>query len=91
VGRTGRGAAVRGVHPAPVFRVALDSAVGRPALPGQARAGAVRATESAREIRVAIDGSTRLDVAVSVTDTWPGSALFADLAEASEFFRRGEP
>ncbi|WP_051804410.1 DUF2071 domain-containing protein [Streptomyces griseus] len=48
--------------------------------------------ETSRQVRVALatrDGDTRVDVSVEVADELRGSELFADLAEASRFFRRG--
>ncbi|MEV5803552.1 DUF2071 domain-containing protein [Streptomyces collinus] len=48
--------------------------------------------ETPRRIRVALatrDGDTRVDVTVDVADALRDSLLFADLAEASRFFRRG--
>ncbi|GHG27213.1 DUF2071 domain-containing protein [Streptomyces filamentosus] len=48
--------------------------------------------ETPRRLRVALatrDGDTRVDVSVEVADALRGSELFADLAEASRFFRRG--
>ncbi|MFF6787998.1 DUF2071 domain-containing protein [Streptomyces filamentosus] len=48
--------------------------------------------ETPRRLRVGLatrDGDTRVDVSVEVADALRGSELFADLAEASRFFRRG--
>ncbi len=42
-----------------------------------------------RVAMAARDGSTRVDVTVEPADELRGSALFADLAEASRFFRAG--
>ncbi|CAA9221321.1 MAG: hypothetical protein AVDCRST_MAG41-515 [uncultured Corynebacteriales bacterium] len=46
--------------------------------------------EDGDDLRVAFACATgSVDVALTVTDDWPGSALFGGLAEASEFFRAG--
>ncbi|GGV99054.1 hypothetical protein GCM10010230_24190 [Streptomyces narbonensis] len=48
--------------------------------------------ETPDQVRVALatrDGDTRVDVTVEVSDELRDSELFADLAEASRFFRRG--
>jgi len=48
--------------------------------------------EASRDLRVAFadrNDSGHLDVTVRIADAWPGSALFTDLDEASEFFRLG--
>ncbi|MET9515694.1 DUF2071 domain-containing protein [Streptomyces sp. NPDC002994] len=48
--------------------------------------------ETPDELRVSFatrDGDTRVDVTVDVADELRGSELFADLEEASAFFRRG--
>ena len=60
--------------------------------PGMHRYARFSVHETGRDLRVAFiadNGSDNVDVALSVADRWPGSALFADLAEASEFFRVG--
>lgn len=48
--------------------------------------------ETPRQVRVALaarEGDTRVDVTVEPSDELRGSELFADLAEASRFFREG--
>lgn len=42
------------------------------------------------DLRVAFTGAgDTVDVALTVADAWPGSRLFGDLQEASDFFRAG--
>lgn len=46
--------------------------------------------ERGDDLRVAFTGAgDTVDVALTVTDAWPGSRLFGDLTEASDFFRAG--
>lgn len=60
--------------------------------PGEHHHARFTVAEDERELRVAfrsIDETGAVWVQVRVSPTWPGSALFADLAEASEFFWQG--
>lgn len=60
--------------------------------PGEHHRARWDVVEGDQELRVAfrsIDNTGAVRVHVRVSATWPGSALFADLAEASEFFRQG--
>jgi hypothetical protein len=59
--------------------------------PGYHHAARFSVRESDYSLRVAFvaDDGTSVDADVTVTDTWPGSSLFASLEEASEFFRQG--
>jgi hypothetical protein len=60
--------------------------------PGRHHRASFDVRETSRDLHVAYtsrDGMTRVSVDVAVAERFQGSALFADLKEASEFFRRG--
>jgi hypothetical protein len=60
--------------------------------PGEHHRARYAVAEDDQELRVAYrstDNTGAVRVHVRVSATWPGSTLFAGLAEASEFFRRG--
>ncbi|MEU7036026.1 DUF2071 domain-containing protein [Streptomyces sp. NPDC046237] len=60
--------------------------------PGEHGHADFEVSESADAVRVAFatrDGETRVDVAAEIADSLEGSGLFADLDEASVFFRGG--
>ncbi|MFI8292734.1 DUF2071 domain-containing protein [Streptomyces sp. NPDC085614] len=60
--------------------------------PGEHGHADFEVAETADTVRVAFatrDGSTRVDVTAEITGTLDGSGLFADLDEASAFFRGG--
>lgn len=60
--------------------------------PGEHHRAEFTVAEDERELRVAfrsLDNTGAVRAHVRVSPTWPGSTLFADLAEASEFFRQG--
>jgi hypothetical protein len=60
--------------------------------PGEHHRARYTVAEDERELRVAfrsVDQTGAVRVHARVSPTWPGSTLFADLAEASEFFRQG--
>lgn len=71
---------------------ALNAWAGGRIFPGEHGRADFDVRESERELRVALatrDGEVRVDVTVETADELHGSALFADLAAASEFFRQG--
>jgi uncharacterized protein DUF2071 len=60
--------------------------------PGEHHRAHFTVTEDAHDLRVAYrgtDDTTAVRIHARPTPTWPGSTLFAGLAEASEFFRHG--
>jgi len=60
--------------------------------PGEHHRAHFTVVEDEQTLRVAfrsIDNTGAVRIHVRVSPTWPGSTLFADLAEASEFFRQG--
>ncbi|WP_344572648.1 DUF2071 domain-containing protein [Winogradskya humida] len=60
--------------------------------PGEHHRARFTVAEDERDLRVgfrSVDNTGAVGVHVRVSPTWPGSALFGDLAEASEFFRQG--
>jgi hypothetical protein len=66
--------------------------VGGRLYPGVHRHARFDVRESAEELAVSFtsdDGAANVDVRVAVSESLSGSALFADLAEASAFFRLG--
>lgn len=70
----------------------LNAWAGGRLFPGEHGHADFEVHETPHHIRVALetrDGDTRVDVTVAPTDELRGSELFADLAEASRFFRRG--
>lgn len=70
----------------------LNAWVGGRLFPGEHHLAHFEVSETPDELNVAYttaDRTTRVDVAVSVVDDLHGSDLFADLDEASDFFRRG--
>ncbi|GAA3022365.1 DUF2071 domain-containing protein [Kitasatospora albolonga] len=71
---------------------ALNAWAGGRIFPGEHGRADFRVRETEDEIRVALatrDGELRVDVTVEPAEDLHGSALFADLAEASRFFRQG--
>lgn len=70
----------------------LNSLAGGRIFPGEHGRADFTVHETPDEVRVALasrDGEVRVDVTAEVTDELRGSALFADLQEASDFFRAG--
>ncbi|MGX1885939.1 DUF2071 domain-containing protein [Streptomyces sp. NPDC055287] len=70
----------------------INSWAGGRVFPGEHGRADFDVQETPEEVRVAFatrDGDTRVDVTVEVADELRGSHLFADLKEASAFFRRG--
>jgi hypothetical protein len=70
----------------------LNTWAGGRCFPGEQGRADFEVRESPGRIRVALatrDGDTRVDVTVEPADELRGSELFADLAEASRFFRDG--
>lgn len=70
----------------------LNVLVGGRLFPGDHEHARFRVRETADDVQVAFasrDSATKAHVDVRRTTRWPGSELFADLAQASEFFRRG--
>jgi uncharacterized protein DUF2071 len=68
----------------------INVAVGGRLFPGEHHRALFRVAESAEKVRVAFesrDGTTTVDVTADVTRSFPPSLLFADLAEASSFFK----
>jgi hypothetical protein len=60
--------------------------------PGEHHRASFDVHETAQDLHVAfasIDGTTRVSVDVRVVQRFHGSALFADVREASDFFRQG--
>jgi hypothetical protein len=60
--------------------------------PGEHHRARFTVVEGERELRVAFrstDNTGAVRIHVRVSSTWPGSTLFADLADASQFFRQG--
>ena len=60
--------------------------------PGEHHRAQFTVVEDEQNLRVAfrsIDNTGAVRIQARVSPTWPGSRLFADLAEASEFFRQG--
>ncbi|GHF76244.1 hypothetical protein GCM10018790_62700 [Kitasatospora xanthocidica] len=70
----------------------LNAWAGGRLFPGEHGRADFQVDETADRLRVALatrDGDTRVDVTVELSDELRGSELFADLAEASRFFRSG--
>jgi hypothetical protein len=70
----------------------LNTALGGRVFPGRHERAQFRVTEAATTLRVgfaALDGSVAAEVDVRVTEELTGSRLFADLADASQFFELG--
>ncbi|MEU6013953.1 DUF2071 domain-containing protein [Streptomyces sp. NPDC047515] len=70
----------------------LNAWAGGRVFPGEHGMADFQVHETPRQVRVALatrDGDTRVDVTVELSDELQGSKLFADLAEASRFFRGG--
>ncbi|WP_329240890.1 DUF2071 domain-containing protein [Actinoallomurus sp. NBC_01490] len=66
--------------------------VGGRLFPGRHHRASFDVRETSRDLHVGYtsrDGTTRVSVDVGVAESFQGSALFTDLTEASEFFRRG--
>lgn len=60
--------------------------------PGEHHRARFTVAEDDHDLRVAfrsVDNTGAVGIHARVSSTWPGSALFADLAEASAFFRQG--
>lgn len=71
---------------------AINVLVGGRLFPGEHHRADFDVSESSDRMRVAFaarDGSAAVDVTVSIRDDLPTSRLFADVADASEFFERG--
>ncbi|MFB7012660.1 MULTISPECIES: DUF2071 domain-containing protein [unclassified Streptomyces] len=70
----------------------LNAWAGGRVFPGEHGLADFQVHETPRQVRVASairDGDTRVDVTVELSDELRDSKLFADLAEASRFFRSG--
>jgi len=70
----------------------LNAWAGGRLFPGEHHRAHFEVSETPDELNVAYttkDRTTQVNVAVTVVDDLPGSDLFADLDEASDFFRRG--
>ncbi|MEU4117906.1 DUF2071 domain-containing protein [Kitasatospora sp. NPDC028055] len=70
----------------------LNAWAGGRLFPGEHGRADFEVDETPDRLRVALaarDGGTRVDVTVELSDELRGSELFADLAEASRFFRNG--
>jgi Uncharacterized conserved protein (COG2071) len=70
----------------------LTALLGGRAFPGVHGHARFRVAETDQDLRVAFradDGGAEVDVHVAVDDTLTGSALFADVDEASRFFEQG--
>jgi hypothetical protein len=70
----------------------LNTWAGGRLFPGEHHRARFQVRETSDELDVAyaaLDNTTRVDAAVTVTDELTGSELFADLQEASDFFRQG--
>ncbi|MFI8363607.1 DUF2071 domain-containing protein [Streptomyces sp. NPDC085612] len=70
----------------------LNAWAGGRLFPGEHGRADFEVHETPGQMSVALatrDGDTRVDVTVELSDELRGSALFADLAEASRFFRSG--
>jgi hypothetical protein len=70
----------------------LNTWAGGRLFPGEQHRAHFQVRETSDELHVAyatLDHATRVDVAVTVTDELAGSELFADLQDASDFFRQG--
>ena len=69
----------------------LNTVVGGRLFPGEHHHARFRVDESPTAMHVTLaadDGSAEVDVRVAITTEFPGSALFASVDDASEFFRR---
>ena len=70
----------------------LTALAGGRLFPGHHHLAAFSVRERGNDLRVAYtahDDAAHVDVDVTVTGRWPGSALFASLDDASAFFREG--
>jgi Uncharacterized conserved protein (COG2071) len=70
----------------------VNSTVGGRLFPGAHHRAEFRVTESDTDLHVAFaskDATADVDVSVQITEDLSGSRLFADVAQASEFFEKG--
>jgi hypothetical protein len=68
----------------------LNALAGGRVFPGVQHRARFAADESDTDVRVTVAGAVRVDVHVRTVGEWGGSALFADLAAASAFFRKDD-
>lgn len=71
---------------------AMNAMVGGRLFPGQQQRARFQVRETARDLRVAftsLDRTAAVSARVTTTPDWRASALFADVEEASRFFRQG--